>query len=99
MSQPNRVNERLNVTQMGAVVVSLKGLRNAKNHTCGYSTTASVSAFQAEDVGSIPITRSIMVTIAQLVERRIVVPNVVGSSPTGHPKIIEVWTRILIKSS
>lgn len=28
-----------------------------------------------------------MVTIAQLVERWIVVPKVVGSSPTGHPKI------------
>lgn len=27
-----------------------------------------------------------MVTIAQLAERRIVVPNVVGSSPTSHPK-------------
>lgn len=27
-----------------------------------------------------------MVTIAQLAERRIVVPNVVGSSPTGHPR-------------
>ena len=26
--------------------------------TRGYSTTASASAFQAEDVGSIPITRS-----------------------------------------
>ena len=25
---------------------------------CGYSTTVSASAFQAEDVGSIPITRS-----------------------------------------
>lgn len=27
-----------------------------------------------------------MVIIAQLAERRIVVPNVVGSSPTNHPK-------------
>ena len=36
-----------------------------------------------------------MVTIAQLVERRIVVPNVVGSSPTGHPKTKLLWTRIL----
>ena len=35
-----------------------------------------------------------MVTIAQLVERRIVVPNVVGSSPTGHPKRLLIWTRI-----
>ena len=25
---------------------------------CGYSTSASISAFQAEEVGSIPITRS-----------------------------------------
>ena len=35
-----------------------------------------------------------MVTIAQLAERRIVVPNVVGSSPTGHPKRLLIWTRI-----
>ena len=28
-----------------------------------------------------------MVTVAQLVESRIVIPVVVGSSPIGHPKI------------
>jgi hypothetical protein len=27
-----------------------------------------------------------LVAIAQLVERRLVVPNVAGSSPVGHPK-------------
>ena len=30
--------------------------------SCGYSTTASASVFQAEDVGSIPVTRTIIVT-------------------------------------
>lgn len=31
-----------------------------------------------------------MVTIAQLAERRIVVPKVVGSSPTSHPKSLDM---------
>ncbi len=29
-----------------------------------------------------------MVTVAQLVESRIVIPVVVGSSPIGHPRIL-----------
>ena len=33
---------------------------------CGCSTSASASAFQAEEVGSIPITRSRKALIAQL---------------------------------
>ena len=37
-----------------------------QKYICGYSTTASASAFQAEDVGSIPITRSFNKPIAQL---------------------------------
>lgn len=40
-----------------------------------------------------------MVTIAQLAERRIVVPNVVGSSPTGHPKIKLLWIKSSQKDS
>ena len=39
-----------------------------------------------------------MVTIAQLAERRIVVPNVVGSSPTGHPKTKLLWAKSLQRS-
>ena len=31
-----------------------------------------------------------MVVLAQLVEHRIVVPSVVGSSPTFHPKTAEI---------
>ena len=33
---------------------------------CGYSTTVSATAFQAEDVGSIPITRSTCVVVLLL---------------------------------
>ena len=40
-----------------------------------------------------------MVTIAQLAERRIVVPNVVGSSPTGHPKLLRLWIKTSEKGS
>jgi hypothetical protein len=29
-----------------------------------------------------------MVVVAQLVERRVVVPDVAGSSPVGHPNIL-----------
>ena len=34
-----------------------------------------------------------MVAVAQLVESRIVIPVVVGSSPISHPKILEAFTR------
>ena len=55
----------------------------------------------SKTVGSSPILAGIepcylekyMVTIAQLAERRIVVPNVVGSSPTGHPKLLRLWIK------
>ena len=34
--------------------------------------------------------KTLMVVLAQLVEHRIVVPSVVGSSPTFHPKTAEI---------
>ncbi len=37
---------------------------------------------------------STMVTVAQLVEHRIVIPSVAGSSPVSHPKFLP---RILVK--
>ena len=36
---------------------------------------------------------SLVVTVAQLVESRIVIPVVVGSSPIGHPKNISKRPR------
>ena len=38
-----------------------------------------------------------MVIVAQLVEPRIVVPAVVGSSPIGHPRLAITKTRSLIR--
>ena len=37
-----------------------------------------------------------MVIVAQLVEPRIVVPAVVGSSPIGHPRLVKTKTRLSI---
>jgi hypothetical protein len=34
-----------------------------------------------------------MVAVAQLVESRIVIPVVAGSSPVGHPIEIEYWAQ------
>lgn len=36
-----------------------------------------------------------VVTVAQLVESRIVIPVVVGSSPIGHPKIVSKSARLV----
>ena len=44
----------------------------------------SSSVFQAGNVGSIPIGTT--VAVVQLVELRIVIPRVAGSSPVGHLK-------------
>ena len=41
-----------------------------------------MSAFQAEEVGSIPTTG--YVAVADMVMRRIVIPKYVGSNPIGH---------------
>ena len=49
------------------------------------SYIGNTPAFQAGKVGSIPIIRSIMVNVVQLVERQFVALVVVGSSPIVHP--------------
>ena len=39
-------------------------------------------------MGSSPISLAYMVAVAQAVERRIVIPVVMGSSPIGYPKLL-----------
>ena len=47
-----------------------------------------MSAFQAEEVGSIPTTGC--VAVADMVMRRIVIPKYVGSNPIGHPMLLQL---------
>ena len=47
-------------------------------------------------MGSSPISLACMVAVAQMVEHRIVIPTVMGSSPIGHPKCLvykDLWRR------
>ena len=39
-------------------------------------------------MGSSPIGLAYMVAVAQVVEHRIVIPTVMGSSPIGYPKLL-----------
>ena len=39
-------------------------------------------------MGSSPISLAYMVAVAQVVEHRIVIPTVMGSSPIGYPKLL-----------
>lgn len=51
--------------------------------TSGYRIMVIITAFQAEDVGSIPTTRS--VTVAEWFMRLFVEQVNAGSNPVGHP--------------
>lgn len=58
----------------------------------------STADFGSACIGSTPVAVTIMVGVAQLVERQIVVLKVVGSSPIIHPKNADV-VKLVVHSS